>query len=233
MNYFIQPEIQKGVYELNQDESMHCIRVLRKKQDDLIHVLDGNGTLFVCKITEANPKKTRFEILEEKQKIKRDHFIHIAIAPTKNMERLEWFIEKSVEIGIDQITFLQCQRSERKNLKLDRLQKKAIVALKQSGNLFLPGMSELIPFEDFIHSEFGNIQKYIAHAGSGISQPLMKTAGAGEHFVVLIGPEGDFSPDELQASLTAGFIPVTLGPSRLRTETAGLVACLILNLIHV
>lgn len=232
MNYFYQPDIRKGVFELTPEESKHCIRVLRNKVDDLIQVLDGKGGWFICKVTEASPVRTRFEIIEEKQENKKDHLIHIAIAPTKNLDRLEWFIEKSVEIGIDRISYLICNHSERKHLKLDRLQMKAIVALKQSGNLYLPEMSEMIPFETFIHTSSGNIQKYIAHAGYKNTEPLIKTARPKGDYLVLIGPEGDFSQDELQASRKAGFHPVSLGPSRLRTETAGLVACMILNLLQ-
>jgi 16S rRNA (uracil1498-N3)-methyltransferase len=233
MNYFYQPEIRNGVLELNPDESNHCIRVLRIKPDDLIQVLDGKGGWFVCKVTEANPVRTRFEIVEEKQGHKKDHSIHIAIAPPKNLDRLEWFVEKSVEIGIDRISYLICNRSERKHLKLDRLGKKAIGALKQSGNLYLPEMSDMIPFESFIGIPSGTIQKYIAYADHENAQSLIQTATPKGNYLVLIGPEGDFSPDELQASREGGFLPVSLGPSRLRTETAGLVACMMLNFLQI
>jgi 16S rRNA (uracil1498-N3)-methyltransferase len=232
MNYFFQPDILAGTYALNPEESSHCIRVLRKKETDLIYILDGKGGLFTGKITEADPRKTLFEVIEEKQSAARDYFIHIAIAPTKNIDRLEWFIEKSVEIGIDRITFLRCRNSERKILKLDRLHKKAVTALKQSGNLFLPEMRGMVPIENFINTEFQNVVKYIAHAESGNSSPLMQNIPAGESYLILIGPEGDFSPEELKNALKREFKPVSLGPSRLRTETAGLVACLILNLVN-
>jgi 16S rRNA (uracil1498-N3)-methyltransferase len=232
VNFFFQPDIRNGVLELDQEESIHCIRVLRNKKNDLIQVLDGKGGYFVCKITEANPRRTRFEISEERPKIIRDHSIHIAIAPTKNMDRLEWFIEKSIEIGIDRISFLLCQHSERKKINLERIHKKSVSALKQSGNLFLPEINDIFLFESFIFSAPETYQKFIAYAGSGNSQPLIKIAPEKGDYLILIGPEGDFSADELQASLKAGFIPVSLGSSRLRTETAAIVACTVLNLIH-
>lgn len=233
MNYFYQPEIQHGILELNPDESNHCIRVLRIKPDDLIQVLDGKGGWFVCKVTEASPVKTRFEIVEKKTGKERDHSIHIAIAPTKNLDRLEWFVEKSVEIGIDRISYLSCKHSERKHLKLGRLRKKAIGALKQSGNLYLPEMSDMIPFESFIRTASGTIQKYIAYADRENARSLTQTATPNGNYLVLIGPEGDFSPDEVRASRDRGFLPVSLGPSRLRTETAGLVACMMLNFLQI
>lgn len=232
MNYFYQPDIPTGTTTLNPEESNHCIRVLRKKEDDFIHILDGKGGLYLCKITGANPAKTFFEIFEKKQNLPRDYSIHIAIGATKNMVRLEWFVEKSVEIGIDQITFLHGQNSERKILKIDRLQKKAVSALKQSGTRYLPEMNKMVSIKNFINSDFQGMQKFIGHAEAGNLKPLVKNALPGRHYLVLIGPEGDFSQDELLNAVDRGFIPVSLGSSRLRTETAALMACMTLNLIN-
>jgi 16S rRNA (uracil1498-N3)-methyltransferase len=160
----------------------------------------------------------------------------VAIAPPKNMDRLEWFLEKSVEIGIHSISFIRCQNSERNTMKTDRLYKKAVSALKQSGNFFFPEISELVNFKDFIMNlsdqEENRTRKYIAHAETGAGNLLMKVAGSNSYNIVLIGPEGDFSAQELKMASEAGFIPVSLGPARLRTETAGLVACITIHLIN-
>lgn len=235
MNYFFEPGILSGTNHLSAEESSHCIRVLRKKTGDSIQILDGMGGLYHCRITEVDPYGTVFEVIAKTEQQARDFGIHIAISPVKNMDRLEWFIEKSVEIGIDKISFVRCQNSERNILKTDRLLKKAVSALKQSGNLFLPDMHEMIGFNEFIltfEKEGKRTGKYIAHAEAGTGNFLMKVADRRTENVVLIGPEGDFSLQELNMASEAGFFPVSLGNSRLRTETAGLVACMILNLIN-
>ncbi|MBS0000013.1 MAG: 16S rRNA (uracil(1498)-N(3))-methyltransferase [Cyclobacteriaceae bacterium] len=232
MNFFFLPEIIGGSTRLSPEESRHCTRVLRKKTGDYVNVLDGKGSIYQCRILKADPDDTLFEIIEKRQQPSRDYSIHIAIAPTKNMDRMEWFIEKSVEIGIDKISFIRCRNSERTSIKTDRMQKKAVSALKQSGNLFLPELSEMTDINNFISIPFENNRKYIAHAETGAGNPLMRNAGARMNYVVMVGPEGDFTGEELKKISAAGFVPVSLSPMRLRTETAGLVACMILHLIN-
>jgi len=232
MNYFFQPDILNDITYLDPEESNHCIRVLRKKPGDVIKILDGKGGIFTCKIIKADPTELSFQMLGKKQIASRDYSIHIAIAPTKNLERMEWFVEKSVEIGIDKISFIQCRNSERKIVKLNRLEKKAISAMKQSGNLYLPVLSEIMDVNQFIKTDFGNTLKFIGHSETGSSNPLITTAKAHLPYLVLIGPEGDFTLDEVLSAKERGFLPVSLGSSRLRTETAGLLACSILNLIN-
>jgi 16S rRNA (uracil1498-N3)-methyltransferase len=232
VNYFFQPDILKDITQLDREESNHCIRVLRKKRGDLIHILDGKGGKYIGKITTEDPSAVAFQVVGKDPVPAHNFFIHIAITPTKNMERIEWFIEKSVEIGIDRISFIQCRNSERKSVKQNRLERKSISAMKQAGNLFLPEIRGIIPFEEFLESDFGNTLRYIGHAQEGSSNPLIKRAEPHHNYVVLIGPEGDFTPDEIRKAGDNGFLPVSLGSSRLRTETAGLVACTILNLIN-
>jgi 16S rRNA (uracil1498-N3)-methyltransferase len=233
MNYFFQPDIFNGIHVLSPEESTHCIRVLRKKRGDSIHILDGRGGVYVCSIKEADPVELTFQVIEKKKIPLRNYSIHIGIAPTKNMERMEWFIEKSVEIGVDRISFIRCQNSERFTIKLNRLQKKAINALKQSGNVILPQLSgNLTNVKEFIRLDFGNISKYIGHAEEGYKNPLIKMAKAKHSYLILIGPEGDFTKEEIRDARESGFLPVSLSASRLRTETAGITACMTLHLIN-
>lgn len=232
MDYFFHPDLSIDIITLDQEESKHCIRVLRRKSGDLIHIIDGKGGLYTCRIINADQSKTTVKIIKEEHFPVKDFTIHIAIAPTKNMDRMEWFVEKCVEIGIDEITFIQCHNSDRKTLKKDRLFKKAVSALKQSGNVYMPAMYGLISYQDFLKQDFNQIQKFIGHAEKGRNHSILKAIEPGQHYLILIGPEGDFTDDELQLAFNMGFLPVSLGYSRLRTETAGIVTCSILNLVN-
>jgi 16S rRNA (uracil1498-N3)-methyltransferase len=205
---------------------------MRKRAGDQIVVFDGKGGVYTCNITRADPKKTEFEIVQRQLYKTSSFFIHVALAPTKNIERIEWFLEKSIEVGIHQISFLICNNSERKKVNMDRMHKKAITAMKQSQNPFLPVINDLIPFNDFIKGLEINMERFICHADSGKDNHLIKKANTNAGYIVLIGPEGDFTQDELEMAEEHGFEAVSLGKTRLRTETAGFVACTLLNVIN-
>jgi 16S rRNA (uracil1498-N3)-methyltransferase len=227
MLLFYQSNIEKTPI-LSEEDSRHCVKVLRKNIKDKIHVVDGFGGLFECEITKAHEKKCEVRILSTKREFeKRTHYLHIAIAPTKNADRIEYFVEKCVEIGVDEITLIQTKHSERKNQKTERLEKIAISAMKQSLKAYLPKVNELRDFDKFI--ENANFEgKFIAHL-SDDAKPLKDVAAFSNEVLILIGPEGDFAQDEILLAQKFGFQLVTLGNSRLRTETAGVVACAIVN----
>lgn len=231
MRLFYQPRTEAGDCFLNEGESRHCVKVLRLKQGDPIHVVDGQGTLYTCALTKADPKKSTFEIIEKKTGAPKDYFVHVAIAPTKNLDRFEWFVEKSVELGIDRISPILCRQSERKTLKTDRLIRKAISAMKQSLKYSVPDISELTPISSLLEGTT-EAEKFIAYLDDKPRRALMNAAKKGGRYLVLIGPEGDFSRQEVDMATGLGFEPVSLGNSRLRTETAGIAACHILNLIN-
>ncbi|NVK08996.1 MAG: 16S rRNA (uracil(1498)-N(3))-methyltransferase [Tenacibaculum sp.] len=207
----------------NKDESRHIIRVLRKKEGDVLHITNGNGTLFFAEIIIGSDKKCIAKIikLEEKPRT-RDYYLHVVIAPTKNNDRLEWFLEKATEIGIDEITPIICKNSERKIVKIDRLERIIQSAMKQSLQFTLPKLNPPINFSDFIKNDFLE-EIFIAHCEESIEKKFLKNiASPKSKYIILIGPEGDFSHEEIQQSLSKGFIPISLGTNRLRTETAGL-----------
>ena len=231
MQLFYQPDIAKGANYLNSEESRHCIKVLRKKVGDEVTIIDGIGNFYSCRITEEDARKCKFETLSKRQETNKAHFIHIAIAPTKNMERLEWFVEKATEIGIDEISLVVCQNSERIVIKNERLFRKAVSAIKQSIKATLPKINEVVTFKHFIHSVH-NQSKYIAHVDFENTKDLFSLSQSGMKSCVLIGPEGDFSQEEIKLSKSLGWQMVSLGQHRLRTETAGLAACHILNLVN-
>ena len=228
---FYAPDIET-VPELPEDESLHCVRVLRLKTGDMITITDGKGSLYLASLVNAHPKHCQVVITKRwPQPTLRPYRLHLAVAPVKNPERMEWFVEKSIEIGIDTITFLNCKYSERKRVKLHRLNKIAISAMKQSQKAILPEINEMIDFHAFISQDF-NGMKMIAHCADHDKQLMKNVYLPPRHAVVLIGPEGDFSTDEIDDALSAGFIPVSLGESRLRTETAALVACHTIHLLN-
>jgi 16S rRNA (uracil1498-N3)-methyltransferase len=231
VNLFYQPLTGEGVNYLDEEESRHCIKVLRKRQGELIHITDGKGSFYEALIAKEDPRQCTFEITRQSREKEKGYTIHIAIAPTKNTDRIEWFVEKSVELGIDHITLLECRNSERSYIKTDRLKKVAISAMKQSIKATLPELSGIVPFHDFITARHAG-QCFIAYVDSSNPLHLKNEAGTGQPYTVLIGPEGDFSADELSTALAQGYRKVSLGKSRLRTETAGIAACHILNLIN-
>ena len=216
-------------FTLSSEESKHICKVLRKKDGDTLNFTDGKGNLFITEIMAANSRKTRVSIVEKQQKEKQhNYYLHIAIAPTKNMDRFEWFLEKACEIGIDEITPIICSRSERKVLKTERCNRILLSAMKQSLKFHLPKMNEAISLKDFVKQDFeGN--KYIAHCGDSLRQGLREKKKE-ERTLILIGPEGDFSPTEIEMALQNQYKAVSLGKTRLRTETAGLVAVHTVNI---
>lgn len=230
-NLFYQPNISQGVLYLDPEESRHCTKVLRKRAGDTLHVTDGKGFLHTCKITDANPDKCVFKIESSEQEKPKNFRIHIAIAPTKNPDRTEWFVEKAIEIGVDEISFLACENSERTTVKTERIEKLAISALKQSLKTTFTKIHSIRTLQEFI-SASSSSEKFIAYVDQANPYELFQVAKPKNSYTVLIGPEGDFSPDELELALKQGYKKVALGPSRLRTETAGVVACHTLNLIN-
>ncbi|MBL7937575.1 MAG: 16S rRNA (uracil(1498)-N(3))-methyltransferase [Bacteroidia bacterium] len=224
--------IQNNAAILNEDESLHCVKVLRHKVGDTIQVIDGNGTRAIGKIEAAHAKQCAVSLIEkEVVKQTRNYNLHIAIAPTKNIERIEWFVEKAVEIGIDEISFIKCKNSERTVVKDDRIKKVAEAALKQSQQVYLPKVNSLVDFKEFIKTNTSDV-KLIAHCEKESKHHLKQYIVANKSFTVLIGPEGDFTKDEITLALSNSYLPVALGDSRLRTETAGLFACNALAVIN-
>lgn len=234
VHFFYAPEA-KTSGELPEEEAKHCTRVLRLGAGDEIHLTDGKGFLYKAVITLATPRRCRFHI-EEKQDYDKpwNGRLCIGVAPTKNMDRTEWFAEKATEIGVDAFYFLDCKFSERKVLKTERIRKIIISAMKQSQKGLLPDIHEMMSFETFLKETTGQFkgQKFIAHCYEGEKPLLQQSLKRGEDALVLVGPEGDFSIEEVQAAEAAGFQPISLGKSRLRTETAALAAVHIMNLIN-
>lgn len=231
MNLFYQPQITDGVFYLDPEESKHCIRVLRRAKGDSLKLTDGKGCFYTATITKADAQQCFFEIKEKQVGPTKPFFIHIAISPTKNPERIEWFVEKAVEIGIDEITFIHCKTTERPYIKLERLEKVAISAMKQSLKATLPKVNDVVKLDTFI-TQSKEESKFIAFVDRSNPAHLQSISKPGSQYLTLIGPEGDFSEHELLLALGHDFKKVSLGNSRLRTETAGLAACHILNLIN-
>ena len=234
MQLFYTPDIQPAhsQYFLSEEESRHCIKVLRLNAGDEVQLIDGKGGLYHAQIKDAHPKRTILQITAVKTAYgKRNHYLHIAIAPTKNIERLEWFLEKATETGIDEISLIICQRSERKEVKTGRLNKIITSAMKQSLKAYHPELNEPENFTDLLARNF-NGQKFIAHCVEGDREMLSKLIEPAGKYLILIGPEGDFTPKEIDDALNSDFKAITLGESRLRTETAALAACFEINFLN-
>ncbi len=225
-------DTQTSLLIFNKEESRHIIRVLRKKQGDEIFITNGKGLLFTTRILNASDKKCSVEILKwEEKEQNRNYYLHIAIAPTKNNERLEWFLEKATEIGIDEITPILCDNSERKVIKHERLQKVIISSVKQSLKFNLPKLNVLTRFSDLIRKDFKG-EKLIAYCEYTQKNNIKELIKPNHNVMILIGPEGDFSHKEIKEALQHQYIPLSLGKSRLRTETAGIVVCHSVSLIN-
>jgi 16S rRNA (uracil1498-N3)-methyltransferase len=215
---------------LDEIDSKHCVRVLRKKVGDEINVTDGIGNLFKCQIEDANPKKTKLVIIEIHREFeKSNRYVHVVIAPTKNTDRIEYFVEKAIEIGVSEISFIQAQNSERKVLKMERINRIAISAMKQSLKAYLPKLNDLVPLKSFFQSTDAAKFNLIAHLNEN-SEPISNKEFSND-VCILIGPEGDFDETELSLAQEKGFQMVSMGNSRLRTETAGVVAVTLLNIL--
>lgn len=231
MHVFYTPDITTSP-ELPEEEAGHCLRVLRLSIGDEIMLTDGKGCFYKAVISAASGKRCQVKVTETIPQEKGwNGWLHIAMAPTKNMDRTEWFAEKATEIGFDELTFLNCRYSERKVIKTERIEKILVSAVKQSLKAAKPVLNEMTDFNSFITRDFGG-QKFIAHCYEGEKQLLKEVIHPGEDALVLIGPEGDFSEEEVEKAIANGFRPISLGKSRLRTETAALVACHTMNLLN-
>lgn len=227
MQLFYSPDITPPLYTLSEEESGHCVRVLRLKEGDSLHITDGKGTLYRAEVEDAHPKRCTIRIVEEHREWeKRPYSLTVAVAPTKNIDRIEWFVEKATECGIDRIVPILCDHSERKVIKGERLEKIAISAMKQSLKAYLPTIEPLTPIRTLLEEEFDGV-RLIAHCEEDMERIFMgNLINKGDNVMVLIGPEGDFSKEEIEAARKAGFKEVTLGKERLRTETAALAAAM-------
>ncbi|MBD2755514.1 16S rRNA (uracil(1498)-N(3))-methyltransferase [Spirosoma validum] len=240
MHLFYQPGVDSvgSVAFLREDDSRHAIKTLRLGIGDKIDVTDGHGNRYLAVITSADARRCQFRIMDTQTTPPRPFSVRICVAPTKNLDRIEWFVEKAVEVGIERISFFFGQHSERRVLKLERLEKIAVAAMKQSLQSYLPQLDEAVPFSELIKT-VDEEQRFIAHLPSmdlpDDNSPvnLAKVATPTGQYVVLIGPEGDFAEKEIQQAIAAGFQMVTLGTNRLRTETAALTACQLLNFLNV
>ncbi|TBO45011.1 16S rRNA (uracil(1498)-N(3))-methyltransferase [Pedobacter kyonggii] len=233
MHIFYTPDITQNTYTLNEEESKHCVRVLRLSIGSIVNLVDGKGGFYTAEITSDNPKKVSLSILKvETEFHKRNHYLHIAVAPTKNIDRIEWFLEKATELGIDEITPIITDRSERRVVKEDRLNKVITSAIKQSIKAYHPKLNDAISFDTFLKEPFDG-DKLIAHCiDNDEKQYISKLVTPHQKYLILIGPEGDFTPDEVNLALNKGFKALTLGDNRLRTETAALSVCFEINYLN-
>ena len=226
MQLFYNPEINENsqFFSFDREESKHIIKVLRKKDTDILFVTNGLGFLFKTEITLASDTKCTVKIISFEKEKPMPYQLHLVVAPTKMNDRFEWFLEKATEIGVTEITPIICDHSERKQIKTDRFDKIILSAMKQSNQLYLPKLNEPIAFKDFIKVKNEGLQ-LIAHCEEQNKKSLKNVLKPNENITILIGPEGDFSPKEIQLALEQNYIPITLGTTRLRTETAAIVAC--------
>ena len=233
IRYFYVPDAAR-VTELPDEEAVHAVRVLRMTAGDEMMLMDGEGTFYRAQVTLTSQKHCLYEIVESlPQERQWQGRVHLAIAPTKLMDRIEWMTEKAVEVGIDELSFLDCQFSERRSLKLPRIEKIVVSAVKQSRKAYMPQLNDLESFKTFV-KRHSTGRRYIAHCYDEVARvnlfdELRKGSADGDA-LVLIGPEGDFSIDEVRMAVEAGFVSVDLGKSRLRTETAGLSAVMMMQL---
>ena len=224
MRLFFDPNINASLqtFILSEEESKHIIRVLRMKKNDKLVVLNGKGASFTCEIIDDHSKKCELKIFKAEQDLPLSYSIHIAIGPTKQMDRMEWFVEKATELGITEISLIACKNQERTKLKIDRLQKKAVSAMKQSQRTYLPKINDIVDLNSFISS---NPNGLIAHCMDN-DKHTFEQEFSQNNCPIVIGPEGDFTNEEIQLALKNGYKAITLGTNRLRTETAGLYACM-------
>ena len=228
MQLFYAPDLTTPLYTLGEEESKHCIRVLRLRRGDTLHLTDGRGTLYRCEIAEEDARRCTVRVMERFPDYERMPYrLTMAVAPTKNIERFEWFLEKATEVGVSEIVPLLCERSERRALKIERAERVVVSAMKQSLKAYRPTLRPLTPFGEAAAMPFEG-RKFIAHCAPAQSPEgkayLPATLRRGEAALILIGPEGDFSPEEITFARANGFEEITLGAQRLRTETAAVVA---------
>jgi 16S rRNA (uracil1498-N3)-methyltransferase len=223
--YHPQPLHETNEIFLDKDESRHVSKVLRKQPGDLLHITDGAGCIYTARLVNTNAKRCVARIVEKEEKAPMPYQLHMAVAPTKTNDRFEWFLEKATEIGISEITPILCEHSERRNFKPERYEKIVQSAMKQSLKAHLPTLNPAIRFDEFLRKAHDESIRCIAHCEESHKKSLKETVFAGTSVLILIGPEGDFSPSEIELATQLGFVAVALGASRLRTETAAIVAC--------
>lgn len=232
MNVFYLPTAQIGTISFPEEESKHIVKVLRMKEGDGFCVTDGKGSLFDAELVDAHPKRAMAELSNQRAGYDiRDFKVSIAIAPTKLNERTEWFLEKATEIGVDEIKLFASFHSERRAANVERFKKIVVSAMKQSVKSKMPLIEEMVPFEKLVKQEYKG-QKFIAWIDDDVKEQLCDLYKKGDNALVLIGPEGDFSKEEVELAKEYGFVPVSLGEARLRTETAAVVACHTIQLIN-
>ena len=225
MHLFYTPDILSETYQLSEEESKHASRVLRLVEGDEIILTDGKGNWMPSEIIDAHPKRCLVKVIEKLESYHPHPYqLYMAVAPTKNINRFEWFLEKATEIGIDKIIPMLSEHSERKEIKQPRLNKVITSAMKQSLKAWHPTLCKMTSFSDILDIEFEG-KKFIAWCEAGIDERMDKMINPGENVFILIGPEGGFSPAEIELAKNKGFVPVSISQSRLRTETAALVAC--------
>lgn len=224
-------DLSVSQFVFSEEESRHIVKVLRKKPGDVLHITNGKGYLFTAEILSTDPKQCKATIVDTKKKHEKMHSLHMVVAPTKNNDRFEWFLEKVTEIGVNEITPIICEHSERKVLKLPRLEKIIQSAMKQSLRTYLPKLNEPILYEKFIGKEHEGLL-FIAHCHEGEKMELIRRVAPDKDVTILIGPEGDFSEPEVDLAYEHGFYPISLGDARLRTETAAIVACTTVAMIN-
>ncbi len=222
---------QGDFFSFDKEESKHIVRVLRKKESDIVYITNGKGFLFECEIVSALEKKCEVKILDSKFFEPKDYYLHLAVAPTKMNDRYEWFLEKATEIGVHEITPIICEHSERKEVKIERFEKILLSAMKQSLQYYLPKLNPPVSFSEFIKNQPSG-QAFIAHCEETDKKELSKEVKPNQDITVLIGPEGDFSDKEIKTAISAGYVPVSLGNSRLRTETAAIYASAVVSIKH-
>lgn len=236
MQLFYAPDITPPAYTLSEEESKHCVRVLRLGRGDHIHITDGRGNLFCCEITDDNPKRCTVRVVSTQTGYERlPYALTMAVAPTKNTDRFEWFLEKATEVGVAEIIPLDAAHSERRTLKTEREAKVITAAVKQSLKAYHPRLREMTPFREVVTAPFPG-RKFIAHCDTPQSAAgrryLPSLLGKGGDVLILIGPEGDFSPEEIRLALDHGFEEITLGQQRLRTETAAVAAVVMVSVAN-
>src|SRR6056297_289599 len=214
------------------DESKHIVRVLRKSEGDTVHITNGKGYLFEAEILEADQKKCRARITSQRKSIPKRYKLHMVVAPTKINDRYEWFLEKATEIGVDEITPIICDHSERKTIKLERMERVLQAAMKQSLQTVLPQINPPISCKEFLELDNTVGYRFIAHCQNGDKMELKRRVIADNDATILIGPEGDFSKEEIDLAKEKGYVPISLGRNRLRTETAAIVACTTVAIIN-
>ncbi|MEM7486314.1 MAG: 16S rRNA (uracil(1498)-N(3))-methyltransferase [Bacteroidota bacterium] len=233
MQLFYNSTLTEKLHEFffSAEESKHILRVLRKKEGETLFITNGKGFLFEAEILVTDLRKCKARIISAKKSIPKRHKLHLVVAPTKMNDRYEWFLEKATEIGVNEITPIICDHSERKTIKVERMERVMQSAMKQSLQTFLPKLNPIISYQEFMNSKLNGF-KFIAHCDEGEKMEFKRKAVADSNIIVLIGPEGDFSKTEIGLAKSKGFVPVSLGANRLRTETAAIVACTIVSMVN-